>query len=55
MSSRVRKTVFFAAAALGWAGPAPANGFDDCVLDKMAVLASDAAAKGFSSAKLSRG
>jgi hypothetical protein len=47
--------VLLEAAALAWAGSAPANAFDDCMLDKMAGLTSDAAAKGFSWARLSRG
>lgn len=48
----MKKTVFLAAAALAWAGPALANAFDDCVLDKMAGVTSDAAAKAIKEACL---
>lgn len=44
--------MFWAAAALAWAGPALANAFDDCVLDRMAGVTSDAAAKAIKEACL---
>ncbi|GAB9240847.1 hypothetical protein [Bradyrhizobium diazoefficiens] len=46
------KIVFLATAALAWAGPALANAFDDCVLNKMAGVTSDAAAKAIKEACL---